>query len=53
MNAMERLINGYFDLKEQAERDRSDNLIQILRLDDENKRFKEEIAELKKETKKK
>jgi hypothetical protein len=52
MNAMERLINGYFDLKEQAERNQSDNLIQILRLDDENKRLKEEIAELEKETKK-
>lgn len=49
MNAMERLINGYFDLKEQAERDQSSNFCTIMRLDDDNKRLKEEITELKKE----
>lgn len=52
MNAMERLINGYFDLKEQSERDLSDNFCQIVRLDDENKRLKKEVADLERELKK-
>lgn len=52
MNALERLINGYFDLKEQAERDQSSNFCTIVRLDDENKQLKEEIARLEREMKK-
>lgn len=52
MNAMERLINGYFDLKEQAERDQSSSFCTIVRLDDENKQLKEEIARLEREMKK-
>ena len=35
MNAMERLINGYFDLKEQTERDLSNDIAQIMRLSTE------------------
>lgn len=52
MNAMERLINGYFDLKEQAERDQASNFCTIVRLDDENKQLKEKIARLEREMKK-
>lgn len=48
MNAMERLINGYFDLKEQTERDQSSNFAQIMILSDENKRLKEEVSHLNK-----
>lgn len=52
MNALERLINGYFDLKEQAERDQSDGIAHIMRLNRENKQFKEEIARLERKMKK-
>ena len=44
MNAMERLINGYFDLKEQTERDQSSNFAQLMFLNNENKKLKKDVA---------
>lgn len=52
MNAMERLINGYFDLKEQAERDQAASIGQIMHLSRENKDLKEKIARLERQIKK-
>lgn len=52
MNAMERLINGYFDLKEQTEREQRDSIGQIMRLSRENKELKEKIARLERQIKK-
>lgn len=52
MDAMERLINGYFDLKEQAEREQRDGFGQIMRLSRENKELKEKIARLERQMKK-
>ena len=52
MNAMERLINDYFDLKEQAEREQGDSIGQIMRLSRENKELKEKIARLERQIRK-
>lgn len=49
---MERLINGYFDLKEQTGRDQTVSIGQIMRLSRENKRLKEKIARLERQIKK-
>lgn len=43
---MERLINGYFDLKEQTERDQTASIGQIMHLSRENKDLKKEVARL-------
>ena len=51
MNAMERLVNGYFDLREQSERDLSENIAQIMRLSRENKELEEKIARLERQMK--
>ena len=52
MNAMERLVNGYFDLKEQTEREQRDSFGQIMRLSRENKELKEKIAKLERKMEK-
>lgn len=52
MKAYERLVNGYFDLKEEAEKDRTAAVGQMMRLSRENKNLEKEVARLERQIKK-